>query len=146
MFNREEFIRNYSRSIWNIETVPPSLLKVHPARFLFEIPYNLIKFYSNRGNVVLDPFAGFGTTILEALRLERIGIANDREKKFCELIEKNVRILKDNPNYFINELNIHRIKAHIYNLRKKNYNNEQIYKFLKNHNFKQNLIDYGLKN
>jgi len=113
MFDREKFVKNYSRSIWRIETVPPSLLKIHPARFPFEIPHNLIKFYSNKGDTVFDPFAGFGTTILEALRLGRIGIASDKEEKFCELIEKNVRILKENPNYFINELNIHRIKAHI---------------------------------
>jgi len=146
MFDREEYVKNYSRGIWRIETVPPSLLKKHPARFPFEIPYNLIKFYSNKGDAIFDPFAGFGTTILEALRLGRIGIANDKEKKFCELIENNIRILKENSNYFINELNIHRIKAHIHNLKKRNYNSDQIYKYLINLNFKQNLIEYLLKN
>ena len=80
-FNRNKFINNYSRSIWKIETVPPSLLKVHPARFPFEIPNNLIKYYSNQGDIVFDPFAGFGTTLIEALRLNRIGVANDKEKK-----------------------------------------------------------------
>ncbi|MGV9199765.1 MAG: DNA methyltransferase [Promethearchaeia archaeon] len=65
-FNKKTFIHNYSRSIWQIETVPPSLLKQHPARFPFEIPNNLIKFYSNKGEVIFDPFAGFGTTLIEA--------------------------------------------------------------------------------
>lgn len=146
MFKRGEFIENYSRGIWRIETVPPSLLKEHPARFPFEIPHNLIKYYSNRGDAVFDPFAGFGTTVIEALRLGRIGIANDKEKKFCDLMERNIKILRNKPNYFINQLNLHRIKAHIYNLKKRNYSFKRIYNFLINLNFNQALVEYALQN
>ena len=145
-FNRREFLYNYSRTIWKIETVPPSLLKEHPARFPFEIPHNLIKFYSNKGDIVFDPFGGFGTTLIEALRLGRIGVANDKEKKFCDLMENNIEILKKNPNFFINKLNLHRIKAHINNLKRKNFNNEKISNFLIDQNFNRKLIEIAFRN
>lgn len=54
-------------------------------------------------------------------------IANDKEKKFCDLMERNVKVLKNNSNYFINQLNIHSIKVYINNLKKKNYNEEKIF-------------------
>lgn len=145
-FNRKEFLYNYSRTIWKIETVPPSLLKEHPARFPFEIPNNLIKFYSNKEDIVFDPFGGFGTTLIEALRLGRIGVANDKEKNFCDLMENNIKILKKNPNFFINKLNLHRIKAHINNLKRKNFNNEKISNFLINQNFNRKLIEIAFRN
>lgn len=40
----------------------------------FDIVKRLIRRYSNEGDVVLDPFAGLGTVVLEALRLDRQGI------------------------------------------------------------------------
>jgi len=145
-FKRLEFIINYSRSIWKIETVPPSLLKEHPARFPFEIPHNLIKYFSNKQDVVFDPFGGFGTTLIETLRLGRIGVANDKENKFCDLMEKNIKILKKTPDFFINQLNVHRIKAHINRLKKKNCNNKQIYNLLLELNFDEKLIQNALSN
>jgi len=146
LFNRNEFIRNYSRSIWRIETVPPSLLKEHPARFPLEIPNNLIKFYCNIGDVVFDPFAGFGTTLIEALRLRRIGIANDIEPVFCNLMENNIKKLKINQNYFSDQLNIHRIKEHVKKLRIGSQSVEEIHKILIDKNFKLKDIRCVLNN
>lgn len=139
-FDKFKFINNYSRSIWEIEPVPPSLLYQHPARFPFEIPHNLIKFYSNIGDAVFDPFAGYGTTLIESLRLGRIGIANDKEKGFCELMEKNVQILKNNLNFFINQLDEHRIIAHVKTLKKKGCSDNELFDFLLKLNFNENLI------
>lgn len=43
----------------------------YPATFIPEIPYALIEILSEKGDVVLDPFGGIGTTFIQALTLER---------------------------------------------------------------------------
>lgn len=43
----------------------------YPATFIPEIPYALIEILSQKGDVVLDPFGGIGTTFMQALSLER---------------------------------------------------------------------------
>lgn len=47
----------------------------YPATFVPELPYTLIEELSNPGDRVLDPFAGIGTTVWQALLLGRNGIA-----------------------------------------------------------------------
>lgn len=43
----------------------------YPATFIPEIPYALIEILSQKGDVILDPFGGIGTTFIQALSLER---------------------------------------------------------------------------
>lgn len=49
----------------------------YPANFIPQIPSILIANLSKPGAVVLDPFVGSGTTLVEAARLGRVGIGND---------------------------------------------------------------------
>lgn len=49
----------------------------HPGRFMSQIPAALIGMFSEVGDTVLDPFAGSGTTIVEAQRLSRRSIGID---------------------------------------------------------------------
>ena len=49
----------------------------YPATFIPEIPYSLIEILSKRGDKVLDPFGGIGTTFMQALCLERIPFSFD---------------------------------------------------------------------
>jgi DNA modification methylase len=58
-------------SVWRILPVRSSW---HPAPFPIEIPRRLIQLYSFAGDVVLDPFAGTGTTVLAAAQSGRLGI------------------------------------------------------------------------
>lgn len=48
------------------------------AMFPPSLPHYFIDEYSNERDIVLDPFSGRGTTILEACFMNRIGIGNDR--------------------------------------------------------------------
>lgn len=49
----------------------------YPATFIPEIPYTLIEILSCKGDTVLDPFGGIGTTFIQALLLERNPISCD---------------------------------------------------------------------
>lgn len=58
----------------------------HPAVFPYEIPFRHIKTWSEKGDIVLDPFIGSGTTALAAIDLGRnyIGIeANEDYYNLC---------------------------------------------------------------
>ncbi len=48
-----------------------------PAKFFPELPRYLIRRYSERGGVVLDPMCGSGTAVLEALLNDRVAIGID---------------------------------------------------------------------
>ena len=64
----------------------------HPAPFPEELIYRLIKFYSYRGNVVLDPFGGTGTVATIAQRTGRHFVHLDLSKKYCEIAAERVAV------------------------------------------------------
>lgn len=79
-----QFSRTQHRSDeWDFadEDTQEHLHSIHPypARFIPQIPRRAILEYSQPGDLVLDPFAGSGTTLLEASLLERpsIGVDNN---------------------------------------------------------------------
>jgi DNA modification methylase len=65
--------------------VPQANQDGHPAPFPEELIYRLIKFYSYRGNVVLDPFGGTGTVAVVAKKTGRHFIHVDVSKKYCRI-------------------------------------------------------------
>lgn len=49
----------------------------YPAKFIPQLASRLINEYSNENDIVVDPFMGSGTTIIEAIVNNRVGIGND---------------------------------------------------------------------
>jgi len=49
----------------------------YPAKFIPQLASRLIKDYSEKGEIVVDTFMGSGTTIVEAVVNNRIGIGTD---------------------------------------------------------------------
>ena len=64
-------------------------LHKYPAKFFPELPRWLIKRYSKENDIVLDPFAGSGTTNVEALlnRRHSVGIDIDPFSRFLAIIK-----------------------------------------------------------
>ena len=62
----------------------------HPAPFPVELPRRCIELYTYRGDVVLDPFMGAGTTAEAALRAGRHYLGFDTEPAYVELARERV--------------------------------------------------------
>lgn len=59
-----------------------------------EVPRNIILRYSKENELVLDPFVGSGTTIIETKLLKRQGIGIDINKNAIEISKRNIQFKK----------------------------------------------------
>ncbi|MBS7631677.1 site-specific DNA-methyltransferase [Candidatus Bathyarchaeota archaeon] len=86
--SRDEFLE-FTKSVW--EFPPESAQKVgHPAPFPVELPYRCIQLYTFKGEVVLDPFCGVGTTALAAIKTNRHFICLDNNFEYTEKAKKRI--------------------------------------------------------
>jgi len=81
-------------SVWNITNVLPvrDRLEKGIAAFPDEIPYRLIKLFSYKGETVLDPFMGSGTTLKVALSLERNAVGYELDLELADTVKEKVGI------------------------------------------------------
>ncbi|MDM8551548.1 site-specific DNA-methyltransferase [Desulfobacterales bacterium HSG2] len=94
---KQEFL-DWTKSIWTFPAVSAKKIG-HPAPFPEELPHRLIQLYSFKEDVVLDPFAGSGTTCLSALKSERNYIGYDINEEYISLANKRIRkYLSERPN------------------------------------------------
>ena len=70
--------------LWRIDAEKATRVG-HPAPFPVELPRRLIDLYTFRGDVVLDPFLGSGSTLVAALRADRRGIGYDIDADYVAL-------------------------------------------------------------
>ncbi|MBI2620353.1 MAG: site-specific DNA-methyltransferase [Ignavibacteriales bacterium] len=90
--SRDEFLE-LTRSIWSFPAESARRIK-HPAPFPPELPRRLIQLYSFAGDVVLDPFAGSGTTCLAALQTGRHYVGYEKNPTYAALAEERIREFK----------------------------------------------------
>jgi len=84
--------------------------------FIPQIPNQLLQRYTKKGEWILDPFAGSGTTLIEALRLERNGVGIELQKKSVNLINKHLENEKEylgNTNSVIDVINADSTKINL---------------------------------
>jgi DNA modification methylase len=58
----------------------------HPAPFPISLPREYITAMTNRGDIVIEPFAGSGTTIMACEELKRICYATEINPAYCDII------------------------------------------------------------
>ena len=78
------------RSVWKITTKPYK--EAHFATFPEELPETCIKAGTQKGDVVLDIFAGSGTTLRVASKLGRKGIGIELNPEYIKILKKRCKI------------------------------------------------------
>src|SRR3989337_2469118 len=86
--SKEQFME-WTKSVWTMN--PESAKKVkHPAPFPVELPYRLTQLYTFKGDVVLDPFIGSGSTAIAALKSERKYVGYDIDPEYIKIAEERI--------------------------------------------------------
>ena len=88
----KEFSDNkWYMTLWEmVNVLPGSPLEKEIAAFPEELPYRIIKLFSYKGETVLDPFVGSGTTMKVARQLGRNSIGIEINKSLIPIIKKKV--------------------------------------------------------
>ena len=84
---KEEFMK-FSDGFWQIS--PETRRKGHPAPFPEELIYRLVKFYSYKGNTILDMFGGTGTVAAVAAKEKRNYLHIDISPQYCKIAKDRV--------------------------------------------------------
>jgi DNA methylase len=79
-----------SRDLRRGRYTPESI--THPGKMLPTITRYAVRTYTDPGDTVLDPMAGIGTTVVEAMRLGRRGVGVEYEPGWANLAATNVRL------------------------------------------------------
>jgi len=67
----------------------------HPGKMLPELARTIIGAYSGLGELVLDPMCGIGTTLVEAIHLERDAVGVELEPRWAALATANVALARE---------------------------------------------------
>ncbi len=85
---KEQFME-WTKSVWAMNT--ESAKKIgHPAPFPVELPYRLTQLYTYKGDIVLDPFMGSGSTAIAALKSGRKYVGYDIDPGYIKLAEARI--------------------------------------------------------
>jgi site-specific DNA-methyltransferase (adenine-specific) len=85
---KDDFLE-FTTDVW--EFPPESAGRVnHPAPFPVELPHRLIQLYTFKGDVVLDPFVGVGSTAVAALRSDRHFVGYEIEPEYAARARERV--------------------------------------------------------
>ena len=84
-------------------------LRERSGAFPFELAYRLINMFSVKGDIVLDPFVGTGTTTIATAASERNSIGIEISSQFSNVINDRIK----QSNYSINEYIKSRVERHL---------------------------------
>jgi len=91
-FKNATFNESCKGSVLNF---PSGRGKIHPTQKPLKLFEYIVSVSSNKGDVVLDPFAGSGTTGVACKKLGRNYILIEKEKEYCEIAEKRIGEVQD---------------------------------------------------
>jgi len=91
--DKDDFL-SWTKSVWEFRAVQARTIG-HPAPFPVELPHRCIQLFTYRGDVVLDPFAGSGTTCLAARQDGRHYVGYEISAEYCQLAETRLAAADD---------------------------------------------------
>ena len=92
--------------LWDIKGTTQAIFSSKASRdrnasYPLEVPYRLVCMYSVKGDTVLDPFAGLGTTSIACMMTGRNSISIDIDREIVLLALENMSIPVNTLNSFI---------------------------------------------
>ncbi len=85
---------------WFVHNPPPRRKSVltHPAKFPETLVQEFIEFFTKRGQTVLDPMVGTGSTLVACMRSGRAGIGVEINPRYAEIIQQviDAEVASDN--------------------------------------------------
>lgn len=100
--------------LWDIkgakQMIQNSTSRERNASFPLEIPFRLIHMYSQRGDIVLDPFIGLGTTSIAAILCERNSVGYEIDASLKPILEETLSSIKPEK---LNQMIDDRYRRHI---------------------------------
>ncbi|RKU35850.1 modification methylase [Candidatus Poribacteria bacterium] len=85
------------------QKLPTAMPRLRSAAFPFELAYRLINMYSVKGDMILDPFLGTGTTTAAAMTSGRNSIGVEIDKSFQQVICPIVHHIVDFSNSYLSD-------------------------------------------
>ena len=81
--------------VWEIPNVKSNHIEktIHPCQFPVELVERLVLALTNKGDIVLDPYMGVGSSVIAAIKHNRRGYG-------CEIVQEYVDIARDRINDF----------------------------------------------
>ncbi|PIP14644.1 site-specific DNA-methyltransferase, partial [Candidatus Roizmanbacteria bacterium CG23_combo_of_CG06-09_8_20_14_all_35_49] len=96
--------KKWYMTLWEMNNVMPgSPLEKNIAAFPEELPYRAIRLFSYKGETVLDPFVGSGTTMKKARELERNSIGIEIKKSLVPIIKEKLGFGNGQSTIFTNK-------------------------------------------
>lgn len=90
-FTKSWFVFDALKSDLEEERITSALSEQHPAPFSPTMVSDFIRFFTKRGEVVLDPFVGIGSTLVACSRTGRKGVGIDINEEYVEIAKKRVK-------------------------------------------------------
>jgi len=80
---RQDFM-DWTNGLWSFSGESKKRIG-HPAPFPIELPKRCMKLFSYKGDTILDPFMGSGTTLVASYLNDRKGIGIDIDPHYCKI-------------------------------------------------------------
>lgn len=108
--------KEWDVSIWDIPNVKANHPEktIHPCQYPVELVERCVLAFTNKGDIVYDPYAGVGSSLIGALKNNRRAFGSEKEKQYTDAGKERIRA------FFRGELKTREIGTEIYVPDKKN--------------------------
>lgn len=102
--------RDWEREVWEIPNVKANHPEktAHPCQFPIELVERCVLALTNKGDWVLDPYAGVGSALIAAIRHERRSMGCDKEQEYISLSKERI------SKFYMGELKIRQLGKPVY--------------------------------
>ncbi len=92
----EILAEDFETCMWNIPNVKANHPEktIHPCQFPIELVERLVLALTNKGDIVLDPFMGVGSSLLASILHGRKAIGVEKEKEYVEVAIRRIKDLE----------------------------------------------------